>query len=206
MASLADGTTNFVHRLPLTCVLIAFLLNKQPVVGVTYDPSQDELFYAIQGRGAYLVRRGNGDPSPTRLAVSTTTSLDRAVVSMDAGYGRTADTVDRYLQLQRALLLQNIRHVRVLGVCGITMAYVAAGRLDACLEQGSWSGGTSSGTGPKIWDLAAGKLLVQEAGGVTRDITKQETKDESLNLLERSLFCAATPELADALLATIFSA
>lgn len=204
-----DGTTNFVHGLALTCVLIGFLMDGQPVVGVTYDPMADEWFWAVKGQGAYgqspsVVRTG-GPEGVRRLRVSGTGDLTRAVVSLDAGYGRHVAAVDRYLRLQRALLLQRVRHVRVLGCCGLTLAYVAAGRLDACCEQGSWN----DHTGPKIWDLAPGALIVQEAGGVTRDLTTRETavdKTRPMDLLQRSLFAAASPQLADTLVETILSA
>ena len=205
---LSDGTTNFVHRLRLTCVLIGFLVNRQPVVGVIYDPMAGEMFYAVQGQGAWLQQQQPNDDDDDvknipaqRLHVSSTTEIPQAVVAMDAGYGRHEAAVDNYLRMQRAILLQRVRHVRVLGCCGLTMAYVAAGRLDAALEQGSWS----QNTGPKIWDFSAGKLLVQEAGGVTRDLTSPDTQKEPLNLLERSLFCAATDELANKLMETVHS-
>lgn len=98
------------------------------------------------------------------------------------------------------------------------MAYVACGRLDANLEEGSWH----NNTGPKIWDFAGGKLLVEEAGGVTRDISRyrggsendkndqeraaDEKKNSELDLLGRSVFSAASHALADALVDTITSA
>eukprot|EP00977_Amphora_coffeiformis_P019978 scaffold7729_cov172-Amphora_coffeaeformis.AAC.7 len=214
-----DGTTNFVHGLSLTAVLIAFLVDRQPVVGVIYDPMADEMFYAVQGQGAFLQRQASTprtttstsattttttapSPPPQRLQVSGTTCLTRAVISMDAGYGRSVEAVDRYIAVQRAVLLQRVRHVRVLGCCGLTMAYVAAGRLDACMEEGSWE----QNTGPKIWDLAAGNLLIHEAGGVTRDLTGRLTKDKPLDLMQRSLFAAASVELANVLLDTIYAA
>lgn len=112
-------------------------------MGVIYDPMADEMFWAIKGRGAWLERPGQ---DAQRLSASQTRTLTTAVVSMDAGYGRDVAAVDRYVRVQRALLLQRVRHVRVLGSCGLTMAYVAAGRLDACFEEGAWE----SNTGPKI--------------------------------------------------------
>ena len=77
------------------------------------------------------------------------------------------------------------------------MAYVACGRLDACLEQGSWA----LNVGPKIWDFAAGLLIVHEAGGVTRNL--EETSAPALDLLGRSVFAAASPDLASELLETV---
>ena len=83
----------------------------------------------------------------------------------------------------------------------MTMAYVAAGRLDACFEEGSWI----DDTGPKIWDLAPGTLIVREAGGITRDVSHRKSKGEPLEIMQRSLFAAATTELADALVETIYN-
>jgi fructose-1,6-bisphosphatase/inositol monophosphatase family enzyme len=82
------------------------------------------------------------------------------------------------------------------------MAYVACGRLDAGFEEGSWE----SLQGPKIWDFAAGKLLISEAGGLTRDIEGSllDTIDERpLDLMKRSFFCASTPSLANEILQAI---
>jgi fructose-1,6-bisphosphatase/inositol monophosphatase family enzyme len=110
-----DGTTNFVHGLALTCVLVGFLVDGIPTVGVTYDPLADELFTAIRGRGAFWTT-ASGDTRPMR--VSGTTDLQTAVVSMDAGYGREAADVQRYIAVQQAVLLKRVRHVRVLGCCG----------------------------------------------------------------------------------------
>jgi fructose-1,6-bisphosphatase/inositol monophosphatase family enzyme len=192
-----DGTTNFVHRLSLTCVLISFLLNKQPKVGVIYDPMADEMFWAIHGKGAFMTRRTG---EIRALQTSGTKSLPQAIVSMDAGYSRDEKGVQRYLSAQRAILLKRVQHIRVLGCCGLTMAYVACGRLDAGFEEGSWE----HNSGPKIWDFSPGKLIVEEAGGVTRDLTGRHSQDKELDLLQRSVFMAATPELAKELMDAIY--
>ena len=193
-----DGTTNFVHRLPMTCVLVSFLVNKEPVVGVIYEPMGNEMFWAIKGQGAFMKDR-DGNTRPIR--VSGTTSLQKSVVSMDAGYGRDEVAVRKYTSVQSALLLKRVRHVRVFGCCGLTMAYVACGRLDAGFEEGSWE----LNCGPKIWDFSPGKLIIQEAGGVTRDLTGRKSKENELDLMQRSVFMAASPELANEILDTIYS-
>ena len=97
------------------------------------------------------------------------------------------------------------------------MAYVACGRLDGGFEEGSWL----TNCGPKLWDFAPGKLLIEEAGGITKDIEQQQQQDEeegdlgtsssssssssstSLDLMKRSFFCAATPQLAKEMLSGI---
>ena len=257
-----DGTTNFVHSLQLSCILISFIFKKEVLVGVTYDPYKDELFYAIKGHGACLVtaatmtkknktkneketttttsnqRRkredleeeeeeegGGGLVEATtaetttttflkrRIHVSQATELSQAVISMDPGYGRDAVAVTKYCTIQSEILQRNVRNIRVFGCTGINMAYVACGRLDGGFEEGSWV----TNCGPKIWDFACGKLLIEEAGGITQDIElddDEETVDsknhqsssstsKSLNLMKRSFFCAATPQLAIEMLSAI---
>jgi fructose-1,6-bisphosphatase/inositol monophosphatase family enzyme len=83
------------------------------------------------------------------------------------------------------------------------LANVACGRFDAFFEEGSWD----DNTGPKIWDLSAGKLLIEEAGGVTRDVTNRMDKDtkKPMDILQRSSFVAATPELADQILEIMYN-
>merc|ERR1712048_589889 len=104
--------------------------------------------------------------------------------------------------VQSKILLQGVRNIRVLGSTGLNMAYVACGRLDAGFEEGSWE----TNCGPKIWDFAAGKLLVEEAGGVTRDLSEALPTTEPLDLMQRSFFCAATGKLANQLLESVAEA
>lgn len=184
-----DGTTNFVHRIALSCVLIAFLHKREVLVGVVYDPISEDLFWATKGGGAFLKSR---DRDAVPIHVSGTTSLNRAVISMDPGYGRTPSDASAFCNTQRVILERGVRNVRVIGSTGLNMAYVACGRLDAGFEQGSWSGNI----GPKIWDFAAGKLLVEEAGGVSHDLSGSVPTTSPLDLLQRSFFCAATKTLA----------
>jgi len=188
-----DGTTNFIHHLGLSCVLIAFLIQKDIKVGVTYYPTTEELFYAIKGQGAFVETR-DGKHRP--IHVSSTREISSALISMDPGYGRDEASIQRYITVQRDLLRQGVRSIRAYGCSGLCLANVACGRFDACFEEGSWT----DHTGPKIWDLCSGKLLVEEAGGVTRDITHRTHKDQSMNILQRSSFAAATSELADHIL------
>jgi len=186
-----DGTTNFVHRLALSCVIIAFLHKKEVLVGVVYDPMAKELFWATRGGGAFL----NGNA----VKVSDTQVLGRAVISMDPGYGRDDVAVSRFTCMQAAILLRSVRNIRVLGSTGLNMAYVACGRLDAGFEMGSWE----LNHGPKIWDFAAGRLLVEEAGGLTRDIAGKLPAEAPLDLLGRSFFVASSRGLAAELMEAI---
>ena len=193
-----DGTTNFVHRLGLSCVLVAFLIDKDVKVGVTYNPTSEEMFWAIKGQGAFLETR---DGVIRQIHVSSTTNIQEALIAMDPGYGRDDDSIHRYISVQRDILKQGVRSIRTYGCCGLCLANVACGRFDAFFEEGSWE----NNTGPKIWDLSAGKLLVEEAGGVTRDVTKRISKDQPMDVLQRSSFVAATPELADQILEIMYN-
>merc|ERR1719440_1342246 len=121
---------------------------------------------------------------------------------MDPGYGRDEVAVQTFSTVQSKILLRGVRNIRVMGSTGLNMAYIACGRLDAGFEQGSWD----ENCGPKIWDFAAGKLLVEEAGGVTRDLSGNLPTDVPLDVMQRSFFCAATGELASELLKLISEA
>lgn len=193
-----DGTTNFVHRLGLSCILVAFVHGGDVKVGVTYNPTSEDMFWAVRGRGAFLQTR---DGTVRRIRVSNTTRITEALVAMDPGYGRDDASIHRYLSVQGGILRRGVRNVRTYGCSGLALANVACGRFDVSFEEGSWEGHT----GPKIWDLCAGKLLVEEAGGVTRDVTHRAARDRPMDILQRSSFAAATPELADQVLDVMYS-
>ena len=144
-----DGTTNFVHGLPIFSVSIGLEVEGRIRIGVVYDPSLDECFVAERGAGAYLGER--------RLAVSATTALDASLLATGFPYD-VRDSPDNNLAEYAAFTRQN-RSVRELGSAAITLAWVAAGRLD-----GYWE----LVLGP--WDVAAGWLLVEEAGGRVTDL------------------------------------
>jgi myo-inositol-1(or 4)-monophosphatase len=145
-----DGTTNFVHGVPLFSVSIGLEVEGEIRIGVVYDPSLDECFVAERGGGAYLGDR--------RLAVSTTASLASSLLATGFPYD-VRETADNNLAEYAAFTRQN-RSVRELGSAAITLAWVAAGRLD-----GYWE----LVLGP--WDVAAGWLLIEEAGGRVTNLT-----------------------------------
>lgn len=138
-----DGTTNFAHGFPFYCVSIALEERGELVVGVIYDAVRDELFTATKGGGAFL----NGQP----LTVSARTELRQALVGSAFYYSEDAETV---LNPEIERLLPHIRSLRRTGSAALDLAYVAAGRLDAF-----WEVRLNS------WDIAAGSLLIREAGG-----------------------------------------
>lgn len=143
-----DGTTNYAHRLPLFCVSVAVEAGGHVLAGAVVDPTRDETFAARRGRGASL----NGE----RLRVSEEEDLGAALLV--TGFGYDIRTNPRNNLRQFADLSRRARAVRRLGSAALDLCYVAAGRLD-----GYWELTTGA------WDVAAGALLVQEAGGrVTR--------------------------------------
>ena len=144
-----DGTTNYAHGLPIFAVSIALEAEGQVRLGVVYDPNLDELFVAEQGAGASL----NDAP----LAVSSTAILDESLLATGFPYD-VRETPDNNLNEYAAFCLR-ARGVRRMGSAVIYLAYVAAGRLD-----GYWE----LRLGP--WDVAAGALLVEEAGGRVTDL------------------------------------
>ena len=143
-----DGTTNYLHGFPFYAVSVACAVGGVVQAGVVLDPSRDELFAAARGRGATL----DGRP----IAVSLQPGLRRALVGTGFPF-RRLDRLDLYLAAFRAVVVETAG-VRRAGSAAIDLASVACGRLDGFWEEG---------LGP--WDVAAGALLIEEAGGVVTD-------------------------------------
>ncbi|KAK2652807.1 hypothetical protein Ddye_012663 [Dipteronia dyeriana] len=145
-----DGTTNFVHGFPFVCVSIGLTIGMIPTVGVVYNPIMDELFTGIRGQGAFL----NGKP----VKVSKKTELLNSLLATEAGTKRDKATLDATTNRINSLLFK-VRSIRMSGSCALNLCGVACGRLDLFYELGFG--------GP--WDVAAGIVIVQEAGGVVYD-------------------------------------
>ncbi|KAL6762632.1 hypothetical protein V8C86DRAFT_2470494 [Haematococcus lacustris] len=145
-----DGTTNFVHGFPFVCVSIGLAVNRQVVVGVVYNPVLEELFSATLGGGAYL----NGAP----IRVSHTQDMAQALLVTEVGVTRDPQTF-RAVFARVEALAGAMRSVRCCGSCALNLCSVACGRCDAFYEIGF--GG--------CWDVAAGSLVVREAGGEVLD-------------------------------------
>lgn len=144
-----DGTVNFAGGLPHFCTSIALATpDRQPLLGVVYDPTRRELFTAVAGQGSRL----NGRP----VRVTATAELTDAVVSSGFPYDKHTNS-DNNLKEWAAFLLR-IRGERRLGAAALDLCYVAAGRLDGYWEKDL-----------KTWDAMAGLLLVREAGGTVTD-------------------------------------
>jgi myo-inositol-1(or 4)-monophosphatase len=143
-----DGTTNFLHGFPQFAVSVAMQHRGHAEVAVIYDPMRDELFTAIRGSGAQLNGR--------RLRVSKAKGLDGALIGTGFPF-KDQMHIDAYLGMFRAVM-PRAAGIRRAGSAALDLAYVAAGRLD-----GFWE------IGLKPWDMAAGLLLIQEAGGIVGD-------------------------------------
>ena len=144
-----DGTTNFLHGVPLFAISIGLERDGQVVAGVIYNPATDEMYFAEKGQGAWLNNR--------RLRVAARRELSDALVSCGIPPLGSAAGHPRF-KLELAATLARIGTLRRFGAAALDLAYVASGRLDAYWERGI-----------KSWDIAAGIVLVREAGGFVSD-------------------------------------
>ncbi len=146
-----DGTTNFLHGFPVFSVSIALRLRGQLEVGVVYDPCRQELFTAIRGGGAQLDGR--------RIRVSAQAGLEGALIGTGFPYRSNQQWLAQYMNMLRAVM-EATAGVRRPGSAALDLCYVAAGRLD-----GFWEFGLNP------WDIAAGSLMIREAGGLISSLT-----------------------------------
>ena len=157
-----DGTTNFTHGLPVFCVSIGLEQKGSIVLGVVYDPNADELFTAERGKGAYLNRR--------RIRVSRTTTLIESLLVTGFPYDVQSNP-DRVVEHFNNFLMR-AQALRRLGSAALDLCYVAAGRFD-----GFWEVSLNP------WDMAAGVLIVEEAGGRYTDFLGNPSTIYKKNLL-----------------------
>jgi len=148
-----DGTTNFLHGVPQYCVSIGLMHKGQLTQGVVYDPNRNELFTATKGVGAYLNDR--------RIRVSKLDKLDGALVGTGFPF-KVMENVDDYLRMLKNVM-KATSGVRRPGAAALDLAWVAAGRIDAFWE-----------IGLSPWDMAAGALLIREAGGLVGDLDGED--------------------------------
>lgn len=145
-----DGTTNFLHGFPVYAVSIALAHRGVVQQGVVYDPTRNDLFYASKGRGAFL--------NDKRLRVSKRTRLSDALVGTGFPF-RKGDNFKRYIAMFESVM-QNCAGLRRPGAAALDLCYVAAGWYDGFFE-----------TGLNPWDVAAGALMITEAGGLIGNFT-----------------------------------
>ena len=151
-----DGTVNYFYGIPHFCVSIALRLQREMVVGVIFDPIRNEMWTGQRGDVSKL----NGAP----IHVSDRADLAEAVISI--GLAKTGETINTNFPLLQQMI-HRVRKCRVLGSAALDLAYVACGRLDAYIEQGI-----------SLWDIAAGWLLVENAGGTVDLRPREDMKDK----------------------------
>jgi myo-inositol-1(or 4)-monophosphatase len=163
-----DGTTNFIHGIPHFAISIALLKANELVAGIIYNPITDELFAAERGRGAYLNDR--------RMRVAARRDLHDAVIACGIPHLGRGDQAQFRREL--ALVQAKAAGIRRFGAAALDLAFVAAGRFDGYWERGL-----------KAWDIAAGIVIVREAGGMAGDI------DGAADVLATGDIMAANSEL-----------
>ena len=164
-----DGTTNFLHGFPVFCVSIGVQVGGRMEHGVVYDPMRQELFTATRGVGAQLDGR--------RIRVSGQSQMELALIGTGFPFRQADMELGPYLEML-GKVVRNTSGVRRPGAAALDLCYVAAGRLD-----GFWE------TGLSAWDLAAGSLIIREAGGIVSGL------DGSENFLETGHILTGTPKI-----------
>jgi myo-inositol-1(or 4)-monophosphatase len=145
-----DGTTNFIHSYPVFSVSIALEYRGKIILGVVYDPLRDEIFTAEKGKGAFL----NGN----RVKVSAISDLKNSLITTGFPF-RRKNYIDDYLELFRNIF-HKVSDIRRAGSAALDLAYLACGRCDGFFE-----------IGLSPWDVAAGSILITEAGGIVSDFS-----------------------------------
>jgi myo-inositol-1(or 4)-monophosphatase len=163
-----DGTTNFIHGFPVYCVSIALQVRGKIEQAVIYDPTRNDLFTATKGRGAFMNDR--------RLRVSKRIRLQECIISTGFPF-RKGDNFNQYLRMMGDVM-QRTAGLRRPGSAALDLAYVAAGFTDGFFE-----------TGLSPWDVAAGSLLVTEAGGLIGNFTGES------DFLEQKECLAGAPRI-----------
>ncbi|MFI5445048.1 inositol monophosphatase family protein [Polaromonas sp. UC242_47] len=171
-----DGTTNFIHGFPFYCVSIALAVKGKVEQAVVYDPTRNDIYCATKGRGAYVNDR--------RIRVAKRTRLQESLISTGFPY-RPGDKLKPYLNMLGEVISQ-CAGVRRPGAAALDLAYVAAGFTDGFFE-----------TGLQPWDVAAGSLLVTEAGGLIGNFTGES------EFLEQGECVAGNPHVYGQLVTTL---
>ena len=160
-----DGTTNFMHGIPHFAISIALEREGTLVAGVVYNPVTDDLFYAERGQGAFMNNK--------RIRVSGRDKLEDSVIASGAPHqGRVGKT--EFIK-EIDTLLPKISGLRRMGAASLDLAYVAAGRMDGFWERGL-----------QAWDIAAGVVLVREAGGIVSDLDNRQKFLENGHIIAAS--------------------
>lgn len=173
-----DGTTNFVHSFPFTCISIALAVNKELEMGIVYNPVLEQLFTARKGHGAFL----NGKP----LKSSKVKELEHSLLCLEASYATMEDIRDVILGRLEAFV--SVAHgIRTMGSAALTLCHVAMGALEAYHSDNLMP-----------WDVAAGVLIVREAGGIVID-----TNGGVFNVMSPKVVAVGNKKLGDDLVKLI---
>ncbi len=143
-----DGTTNYIHSYPMFSVSIALEYMSEVVLGIVFDPLRDELFHAVKGGGSFLNNK--------KISVSGVDALERSLIATGFPF-RAKEMIDHYLRAFREIF-REVSDIRRAGSAAIDLAYIAAGRFEGFFELAL-----------SPWDIAAGGLLIREAGGIITD-------------------------------------
>lgn len=169
-----DGTMNFVHCNPNICISVALLVNKKAEIGIIYSPALEQMYWARAGQGAFL----NGE----QIHVSGQEDLSKALLVCEIGTHRIKERMACTIaNLQ--LLIPQVHGIRSSGSCALNLATVAAGAADVYFE-----------CGIHAWDIAAGDIIVREAGGAVLDF-----QGGPFDLMSRRVLCASSRALAEKL-------
>lgn len=166
-----DGTMNFVHSFPYVAISIGLSVNKNIVLGIVYNPLLDKLYSAIKGRGAFC----NGQ----KLKVSAIEDISKALILTEVGSYRSPEHIENVFSNYRKVAIKS-HGIRSMGSAALNMCAVASGEAEAYFEYTI-----------HCWDMAAGKIVVEEAGGVVIDPEGGE-----LDLMSRRVLCASSKALA----------
>ena len=158
-----DGTTNFLHGVPHWCISIAVEKKGDIVAGLIYQPLTDEMFWAERGVGAYC--------SSTRLRVSARSALSECLIATGLGFKGSAKDPVKVLK-QVSGVMSHVAGIRRAGSAALDLAYVAAGRFDGYWEEGLG-----------VYDVAAGAIIVKEAGGSVSPMVKGQDPVQSASLI-----------------------
>jgi myo-inositol-1(or 4)-monophosphatase len=174
-----DGTTNFLHGVPLFAISIAHVKDGEPQAGLVFNPVTDELFVAERGKGAFLHNR--------RLRVAARRELANCIVTCGIPHRGRGDLA--LFRRELTVVQEQVAGIRRTGAAALDLAWVAAGRFD-----GFWERNLSP------WDMAAGMVLIREAGGYASDI------DGGDAILEKGTIVAGNEEIQRSLLALLKTA
>ncbi|KAA0719232.1 Inositol monophosphatase 1 [Triplophysa tibetana] len=174
-----DGTTNFVHGYPFVGISIGFAVNKTLEFGVVYSCIEDKMYTAQKGKGAFC----NGQP----LNVSDQKEINQSIVATEFGSDRDPEVVAKIFSSMRKILCLPVHGIRGVGSAAINMCLVASGCVEAYYE-----------IGVHCWDIAAGAVIVSEAGGVLKDV-----EGGPMDLMSRRVVAANNEVIAERIIKEI---